>query len=142
ELARRKQAAALEKQRLEEQTRAEEMRQREFAHAERMKSLEMGLPLPDTGAAARAESASTTAGTVGLLVALAVVGGAIFLSMQIFKIAGDLQVTVFDSVWDLRVALFAALWGMCGPVTFFTVWCTLRTLRVLREPPRPRPQGR
>jgi hypothetical protein len=87
---------------------------REQEHSERMKALEMGQPLPDAEVAkARA------AGTVGTLVPLIMVGGAIGATFLILSWA--------DSAW--HVPLVCSVWAASGVVCLVTVAASLRTIR-------------
>jgi hypothetical protein len=87
---------------------------REQEHSERTRALEMGQPLPDADVAkARA------AGTVGTLVPLIMVGGAVGATFLVLNWT--------NPVW--HVPLLGTIWIVSGVVCLVTVVASLRTLR-------------
>jgi hypothetical protein len=111
-------------------------RERQLAHAERVKSLELGLPLPDAEVA-RASAAAHRAwavGLVALLVPLGLAGTAIGATSLVFLHAAP----------GAQLPLLCVIWGISGVVSLVTVTTGLGVLAVGRteaskesEEPRP-----
>jgi hypothetical protein len=83
-------------------------RERELAHIERLKALELGQPLPDA-AVARAQadaSRARAAGATMILVPLGMAGMAVGVTPLVFIFGGP----------NLHLALLCVIWGVCGLV--------------------------
>jgi hypothetical protein len=95
------------------------MQERGLVHAERMKSLELGMPLPDADIArASAESSrARAAGAVAILVTLTATG------------AGLGATALFLSLARRYDELLAGIWIGCGVVALVAVISSLRALR-------------
>jgi hypothetical protein len=90
-----------------------ELKQREMEHAERLKALELGQPLPD-GEVARAQAERSrfrAAGLVAVLVPLAMGG------------AGVATTAIILGQWMTQVGsgVLYTVWGVCGLVSVVTV---------------------
>jgi hypothetical protein len=94
-----------------------ERTKKQLAHTERMKALELGQPLPDA-AIARAQalgSRAWAAGTIGILVPLAMIGGGAW---------GTVFILHQDYLYH-QVALLCTLWGICGGVSLVVATVSL-----------------
>ena len=132
-------------ERLQESKQAHTERLRNVEHVERMRALELGQPLPDSGEEQRARSAIAAAGTIGVLVPLAMAFAAGLVSYLILRDVNDVdQVSIFGVPCDRHAALFSAVWGVCGLVAMLTVFLSLWTVRGARGKLRGvlAPQGR
>jgi hypothetical protein len=91
-----------------------ETRRVENAHVERMKVLELGLPLPDADLARyKAENNKTaTAGAVAMVVPFTMAASAVGVTALILARASELP---------LQIALLCTVWGVCGLVSLVTV---------------------
>jgi hypothetical protein len=92
-------------------------------HQERMKVLDVGLPLPDAELA-RAQSEHSrinTAGAIGILVPLFMAGAATGVTALI--------VTRPDAHVNFQVALLCTVWGVAGLVSLVTVILSLAAIR-------------
>jgi hypothetical protein len=98
-----------------------EIQKRQLEHAERMKALELGRPLPDAEIAwAGADrSRATAAGTIGTLVPLGLIGAALGGTAITFSFT-------YDATW--RGILAAIIWGVCGLVSLVTAGTALGVL--------------
>jgi hypothetical protein len=98
-----------------------EVQKRQLEHAERMKALELGRPLPDADIAwAGADRGrAVAAGFIGTLVPLVLIGSALGGTAIVFTYT-------VDSTW--RVVLAAIIWGVCGLVSLVTVVTALGVL--------------
>lgn len=105
--------------------------EREAAHLERMKALELGRPLPDAEIA-RANayaSAAWAAGLIGLLVPLVVVG---------LTVAGTIVAVLnLQAGQNITVPLIVA-WSIAAVLALVAV---RRSLCVIRQLPRPAPDA-
>lgn len=111
-------------------------KQSELEHVERMRALELGLPISDKGEIGKAHSAIWAAAIVGVLVSLALIGGAItttVLALRPLGVVGDGVVRIFDFTLDRQVALVAIAWKVCGLASLIIAWLSLRTIRKARE---------
>ncbi len=102
--------------------------QRDAAHLERMKALELGHPPPDADIA-RANayaSAAWAAGLVGLLVPIVVVS---------LAVAGTIVAIIFMARENIAVPLIVA-WSIAGGISLATIVLSLNAIRQL-----PRPTG-
>jgi hypothetical protein len=98
-----------------------ESRRKEQQHLERMKSLELGLPLPDAEIArAKAESnRSSVTGAIGILVPLAAMCGA----------AGTTALLLAkEHPVSFQLPLLCTVWGVCGLISVVTVVLSLIAL--------------
>jgi hypothetical protein len=102
-------------------------RERELAHTERMRALELGQPLPDADLAqARAEaSRCRTAGALGILVPLIAVGGSLIATAILLNSRSERSYE----------ELLSGIWIGGGVVTLLTVVLSFSTLK------RRRPQA-
>jgi len=99
--------------------------ERQLTHAERLKSLEMGQPLPDAEVA-RARAASQRAWAVGLtatLVPLGLAGTAVATTALVFHAAAP----------RVHVPLLCVIWGICGVVGLVAATTALGVLAAGRE---------
>jgi membrane glycosyltransferase len=108
----------------DDRTRAEEARQREMTHAERLKALELGRPLPEVELAraqtettrARAEAAKVIVGVIVRgLVGLGTLGIAVAATAVVLvKGSADTQVTALAIIWTAAtiVGVATALAGV------------------------------
>jgi hypothetical protein len=105
----------------------QDMKEREFQHAERLKALERGVRLPDADlASARAEATrAVAAGLVGGVVPLAMAGTAVGATAIILALAEP----------HLHLPLICTVWGINGGVSMVALSLSLGALR--RRPPRP-----
>jgi hypothetical protein len=89
-----------------------ERKRMELEHIERMKALEAGQPFLDPGEIAKARSAIRAAGTIGVLVPLAVIGAAVGVTAMIFS-----------NSWDIerRVEYLGIVWAIAGILSLVTV---------------------
>jgi hypothetical protein len=103
-----------------------EMKEREFEHAERLKALERGVPLPDADlAAARADTAwAVAAGLVAVVVPLVMVGTAVGATAIILALAQP----------ALHLPLVCTVWGVNGLTSIVALSLSLAALR--RRTPR------
>ncbi len=110
-------------------------KKRELEHAERMRALELGQPLPDETEMAKFRSAARAAGAIGVLVPLALILGASAASFLLFYLGPETAGTVgsmppvFGSAFDFHFAALGLIWGIAGFLTLVTVWFAFRTLR-------------
>lgn len=111
--------------------------ERQLAHTERLKALEVGRALPDADVArAQAEaSRAWAAATVGFLVPLGVMGAAIGATALVFNHAES----------RVHLPLLATIWGVCGVVSLTAVASALACVRRQSRPGpaerRPDPAG-
>jgi hypothetical protein len=100
-------------------------RERQLAHAERVKSLEMGQTLPDAEVARASASAQRAwaVGLVALLVPLGLAGTAVGATALIFIYASA----------GVQLPLLCVIWGVCGVVSLVTVTTGLGVLAVGRR---------
>jgi hypothetical protein len=98
-----------------------EAREREMVHAERMRALELGLPLPDAGSIqAEADMARTRAATaVGVLVPVSMAGAAAGGTLLVFHWAGE----------GSHLALLCVIWGVSGLVSLVAVNSSMAILQ-------------
>jgi hypothetical protein len=98
-----------------------ETRERELAHAERMKALELGRPLPDTvNLQAEADMVRMRSGAaVGILVPLCMAAAATGATLLVFHWAEP----------AIHLALLCVIWGVCGGVSLVAVGYSLAILR-------------
>ena len=104
---------------------------REAAHLERMKALELGYPLPDAEVA-RANayaSAAWAAGLIGLLVPLTVVALTL-----VGTIVAELNLRSGDNIAGPLIVA----WSLAAVLALVTV---VRSLSVIRQLPRPTPDA-
>jgi hypothetical protein len=98
-------------------------RKAEQQHHERMKLLDLGLPLPDADLA-RAQSEQSrvnTAGAIGVLVPLFMAGAAVGVTALI--------VTRPDTPVNFQLPLLCTVWGVVGLVSLVTVILSLAAIR-------------
>ena len=96
-------------------------KERELAHIERLKALELGQPLPDAEVARHQSEASRAwaAGVAALIVPLGLGGVAIGATSLVFG-ATDPR---------FHVPLLSIIWGVCGIVSLVTVSVGLGAIR-------------
>ena len=102
---------------IDSRTKAQE---RQLAHAERVKALELGQPLPDAEVA-RARAAAQRAWAVGLtalLVPLGLASTAVGATALVFSMSSP----------QVHVTLLCVIWGICGVVSLTTVTTALGVL--------------
>jgi uncharacterized membrane protein YbhN (UPF0104 family) len=97
------------------------IREKEHAHAERMKALEVGQPLPDADVARSGADASRAwaAALTAILVSLGMAGAAVGATALVFRM-GDAHV---------HLPLVCVVWGVCGLVSLITVTGGLDAMR-------------
>jgi hypothetical protein len=96
-------------------------REKELAHIERMKALELGLPLPDADIA-RANAEATRARAAGLtaiLVPLGMAGAAVGATPLVFH----------STTANVHLPLLCVIWGVCGLVGLVGVSVAFETPR-------------
>ncbi len=100
---------------------------RDAAHAERMKALELGLSLPDAEIerAKAYASAATSAGLVGILVPIAVLA---------VTLAGTIVAILNSKMGESHLVLFITAWSIAGVIVLTAV---VQCLGVIRGLPRP-----
>ncbi len=105
--------------------------EREAAHEERMKSLELGRPLPDAEIerAKAYASAAWAAGLVGLLVPLAVVA---------LTVTGTCVAVVNHQSGESIAIPLVIAWSIAGGIVLVAV---VLSLNVIRQLPRPTPDA-
>ena len=101
--------------------------ERQLAHAERLRALELGQPLPDAEVArARADTSRAWAvALVALLVPLGLAGGAVGATALLLE---------RRSAWDSLMPPLATIWGVCGVVSIVVVSLSFGALRRRKEP--------
>jgi hypothetical protein len=119
-------AALAEHLKQRELTQAELARQNEFAHAERIKALEVGRPLPDVEArkaeaaltGARADiSRARAAALIGTLVPLVTGAAAVWATLAVIaRVEGDIVGLILGAIWGAfgGVNALALLVGLSG----------------------------
>ena len=97
------------------------IREKEYAHAERMKALEVGQTLPDADVSRSEADASRAwaAGLTAILVSLGMVGAAVGATALVFQLA-DLSV---------HLPMVCVIWGVCGLVSLVAVTGGLSAMR-------------
>jgi amino acid transporter len=105
------------------------LRRREWKHIERMKSLDLGQPLPDADL-----SRAWAVGLIGILVSLALVGAAAYVSFLATEKFKDGRVMEVWFTGQHGPPLLLIPWLGCGLLILITVILSLRTLRRLGEP--------
>jgi hypothetical protein len=91
-----------------------EVRKRHLKHAEQMKALEVGQPLPGADIAR-----ATAAGFIGTLVPLTTIAAALMLTVLVFNQGEDASYR----------RLLTPIWGVCGGVSLVVALASLRSLR-------------
>jgi hypothetical protein len=114
--------AELKKKKLEQEREA---RERELQHAERMKALEAGYPLPDADLAiARTERIRAgVAAAIGIAVPVVALGGAVAGTALILSLAHP----------GLHLPVLCVLWPCCAAAAMVTAVTSLGTLRSRRQ---------
>ena len=120
----------------EAEKRKLEAEKQQLAHAERLRALELGQPLPDAEVArAVADRArARVAGCVGLLLPLGLVGAALATTLQLVE--HNPAGSEFAEAGLVVPPLLYAVWGVCGFVSLMTVVLSFATMRARSTPPR------
>jgi hypothetical protein len=101
--------------------------ERQLAHAERLKALELGQPLPDAEVARARASAQRAwaAGLTALLVPLGLASTAVGATALVFSMASP----------QAHVTLLCVIWGVCGVVSLTAVTTALGVMAAGRHKP-------
>jgi hypothetical protein len=101
--------------------------ERQFAHTERLKALELGQTLPDAEVA-RARASTQRAWAAGLT--------ALFVPLGLSSMAVGATALVFSMAKaDAHVTLLCVIWGVCGVVSLTAVTTALGVMAAGRLPP-------
>jgi hypothetical protein len=119
------QKGEVEKKKLDQER---DTQRRQLEHAERLKALEQGQPLPDTDLAwaAADRTRAIAAGIVGLGVPVGLGGIAIAATALVLTLAAT----------NTHVVLLCTVWGVCSFVSANAVWMSLGVMHQRSKSPR------